>query len=320
MLWKNQGYNIVREIDAVTIEELSKSFKIGFFKTKQALNNLNLAIHDNEIFGYLGANGAGKTTTFKLMLGLLFPDKGSVRFWGTSFLDAKARAQVGYLPENPYFYSYLTALESLNFSASMYDMSSKLRKNRVSQMLELVNLTHAANVPIRKFSRGMMQRLGIAQALVHDPKLLILDEPMSGLDPMGRKDMRNIILNCRDEGKTILFSTHIISDVETVCDRACILANGELKKTVTINDMLHRQGKSWEITYKGTLIDIVDFKANHIDIQIEALSGKDLHVIKINDYKTAHHLISVLAAKKEEIISFTPQRQSLEEIYVKNIR
>lgn len=303
-------------MNAIEIRGLSKSFKIGFFKSKTVLKALDLTVYDNEIFGYLGANGAGKTTTFKLMLGLLFPDKGSIEFWGNPSTAPDTRERIGYLPESPYFYAYLTAAESLDFSAAMYDIPVKLRKKRIDDMLALVNLERARNTPVRKFSRGMMQRLGIAQALIHDPKLLILDEPMSGLDPMGRKDMRDIILNCRANGTTILFSTHIISDVETICDRACIISNGELKETVTMDDMVSRQSKSWEIVYKGKPIPLDSYNAADDRIELNALPATDMHVLKTNSASNARKLMDFLVQEGIEVVSFNPLRQSLEEIYV----
>ena len=302
--------------NAVEIQNLSKSFKTGLKKRFQALNNLSLTIKENEIFGYLGANGTGKTTTFKLMLGLIFPDTGDIKFWGVSFQDVKTRANIGYLPENPYFYSYLTGQESLNVTASMFDMKSNIKKERINEMLDLVNLQHAKDIQLRKYSRGMLQRLGIAQALVHDPKLLILDEPMSGLDPMGRKDMRNIILSCKDQGKTVLFSSHIISDVEMICDRASILSNGVLKKIITVDDIMDRDSNGWEITFKGNADTIESINSKNENFILKQLSAKDIFLLKAIDKKIAFEILNIIQKQGAELLSFVPLRISLEEIYI----
>ncbi|MBU1343054.1 MAG: ABC transporter ATP-binding protein [Proteobacteria bacterium] len=301
---------------AIKIRALQKTFSNGWGKRSVIIKNLNLDIMDNEIFGYLGANGAGKTTTFKLMLGLIFPDKGDVFFWEKPAADYKNRSFIGYLPENPYFYSYLTAEESLDFYASLFDMNTTVKKQRVAEMLHLVGLNHAKDLQLRKFSRGMLQRIGIAQAMINDPKLLILDEPMSGLDPMGRKDMRDIILNCRDQGKTVIFSSHIISDVELICDRASILSKGELKQVVEMDDRQNTEDSIWEIICQGNALDISTIKEYG---KIKHLVTGNRNIFSTTDKGLANRMMDEIKNQGLDLISFGSRRKNIEDIYIKSV-
>ncbi|MBF0259681.1 MAG: ABC transporter ATP-binding protein [Desulfamplus sp.] len=299
---------------AVKIEGLSKTFKTGWGKKYKVLSDLSLDINENEIFGYLGANGAGKTTTFKLILGLIHADQGEVSFWGKPASDYKNRSLLGYLPENPYFYSYLTAFESLDFYASLFDIDPKTKSERIKELLSLVGLEHAKDLQLRKFSRGMLQRVGVAQALINDPKLLILDEPMSGLDPMGRKNMRDIILKCREQGKTIIFSTHIISDVEAICDRASIIAKGELKEIIDIDQIMESQDNFWEIVCQGK-----DFKMPSIaENDFKKIVSGNRVILTTSSKDSAYILVDEVKRQNLNLISFGPRRKNLEEIYIKS--
>lgn len=300
---------------AIDINGLTKSFSNGWLGKKQVLNDLNFQIRDNEVFGYLGGNGAGKTTTFKLMLGLIRPDKGEISFWGCSAKERISRAMIGYLPEQPYFYAYLTGAEALDFYASLFDMTGTERKKKVGYLLDLVGLTHAGDTQLRKFSRGMLQRIGIAQALVNDPKLLILDEPMSGLDPMGRKAMRDIILSCRDQGKTIIFSSHIISDVEMICDRAGILANGELKNIITMDDAISSKDSTWEISCQGASLDLSGIKEQGA---IKQVVRGNRHIISTGEKDIADRVMTEINRQGLGLVSFSTARKSIEEIYIKS--
>lgn len=303
---------------AVKIKGLNKTFKLNWGKRFTAVRDLNIDVLDNEIFGYLGANGAGKTTTFKLMLGLIHADQGEILFWDKPASDFRNRSLIGFLPENPYFYSYLTAGESLDFYATLFDMDAKIKKERVSELLSLVGLEHAKDLQLRKFSRGMLQRVGIAQALINDPKLLILDEPMSGLDPMGRKNMRDIILKCREQGKTIIFSSHIISDVETICDRATIIAKGELKQIIDIEEILDMEDNIWEIICQGKHFElsmIPDKDELGHDIG-KTVSGNRI-ILTTSSKDMAYFLMDELKKQNLNLISFGPRRKNLEEIYIK---
>ena len=300
---------------AIEIKGVSKSFSTGWLGKKQVISNLDFQIRDNEVFGYLGGNGAGKTTTFKLMLDLIRPDKGEIRFWGRSAKDRQARALIGYLPEQPYFYAYLTGFEALDFYAGLFDMPGKERRKRVGELLDLVGLDHAQHTQLRKYSRGMLQRIGIAQALVNDPKLLILDEPMSGLDPMGRKSMRDVILSCRDQGKTIIFSSHIISDVEMICDRAGILAKGELKQIIAMDDAVSSNDTIREITCQGGNLDLSGIEGQK---NITHLVRGSRHIISTADKKTADMIMENIRIQGLELVSFSTARKSMEEIYLKS--
>lgn len=304
---------------AVKISHLSKSYRTGWGRKYKIINDLSLDIRANEIFGYLGANGAGKTTTFKLILGLIHADHGEITLWNKPASDFKNRSLLGYLPENPYFYSYLTAGESLDFYASLFNMDTKLKKQRVKELLSLVGLEHAENLQLRKFSRGMLQRVGIAQALINDPKLLILDEPMSGLDPMGRKNMRDIILKCRSQGKTIIFSSHIISDVEVICDRASILAGGELKEIVDVEKIIEGQDNFWEIICQAADFEMPPMP-EHKDIEPDiqkTISGNRL-ILTTASKDIAYLLMDEVKKQHLNLISFGPRRKNLEDIYIKS--
>src|SRR5215475_4927425 len=210
---------------AIEILGLEKSYRIGFFhqRRKLALRPLHLTVEKGEVFGFLGGNGAGKTTTLKLLMGLVFPTGGTARILGHEIDDPQMKAQVGFLPEQPYFYDYLTARELLEYFAELSGVPAKERTRRVKEMLARVGLADVATTQLRKFSKGMLQRVGIAQAILHDPKVVFLDEPMSGLDPLGRREVRELIQQLQHEGKTVFFSTHILSDAEALCDRVAII-------------------------------------------------------------------------------------------------
>jgi len=217
---------------------LTKAYSVDLFQTgPKALDHLDLEIQEGEVFGFLGPNGAGKTTTIKILIGLMQPTSGTAQLFGKSGDHAEVRSKIGFLAESPYFYEYLTALEFLAFYRQLFGLSKNDIKGRSSALLKQVGLESSAHLQLRKFSKGMLQRIGIAQALINDPELVILDEPMSGLDPIGRKEMRELILMLKAQGKTIFFSSHIIHDVEMVCDRVGILAHGKLLAVGRINEI-----------------------------------------------------------------------------------
>lgn len=217
-------------MDAVVVDKVNKTYKRTWpwEKPISALSNVSLSVAQGEIFGFLGHNGAGKTTMMKILLGLLRATSGYAELLGSPVQNVDVRARIGYLPESPYFYDYLTAEEFLYFYGKLAGLHRETIRTRIPRLLEQVSLTEARQRQLRKFSKGMLQRIGLAQALIHDPELVILDEPMSGLDPIGRKEVRDLILGLRDQGKTVFFSTHIISDVEMICDRVGILAKGKM--------------------------------------------------------------------------------------------
>jgi ABC-2 type transport system ATP-binding protein len=234
---------------AIEILGLTKDYPVGFWRPKmrRSLDNLSFEVLDGEVFGFLGPNGAGKTTTMKLLMGLIFPTRGTARVRGRSIDDIKMRAEIGYLPEQPYFYDYLTARELLDYYARFSNYSASERRERVGKNLERVGLGAAGDVQLRKFSKGMLQRVGIAQAILHDPPVVILDEPMSGLDPVGRREVRDIILDLRTQGRTVFFSTHILSDAEMLCDRVAVLASGKLQGVGAPREIVTMQAQAMEI-------------------------------------------------------------------------
>jgi ABC-2 type transport system ATP-binding protein len=216
---------------AIELDNLTKDYAVGFWRKqpRRALDGLTLAVEQGEIFGFLGPNGAGKSTTLKLLMGLIFPTAGTARILGRAIGDVTMHRSIGFLPEQPYFYDYLTARELLDYFARFFGFSSADRAQRVSAMLERVGMTSAADVQLRKFSKGMLQRVGLAQAILHDPQVVFLDEPMSGLDPIGRREVRDIILELKRQGRTVFFSTHILGDAEMLCDRVAVLVGGKLQ-------------------------------------------------------------------------------------------
>lgn len=216
---------------AIETENLTKDYPTGFLETKKmrSLDGLTMQVETGEVFGFLGPNGAGKSTTIKLLMSIIFPTSGTARILGRPIDDISMHRDIGYLPEQPYFYDYLTAAELLDYFARIHGMRAAVRRERVEMMLKVVGLDTAKKIQLRKYSKGMLQRVGLAQALLHDPKLVILDEPMSGLDPMGRREVRDIILALKQQGKTVLFSTHILSDAEALCDRVAVIVGGKLQ-------------------------------------------------------------------------------------------
>ena len=236
----------------LSVDGLAKTFRIGFFRKKvEAVKDVRFEVRRGEIFGLLGPNGAGKTTTIKCVLRLIHPDRGQVRIFGRPPSDREAVRRMGYMPENPYVYQYLRPHEFLDLCGRLMGMSPRDRARRSDELLERVGLTHAKDRPIGKFSKGMMQRVGLAQALLHDPELLVLDEPMSGLDPIGRKEVRDLLLEQRRRGKTLIFTSHILSDVEMLCDRVTILQRGVVTAAGTMDALLHRGQRRVEVQLGG---------------------------------------------------------------------
>lgn len=300
---------------AIEILGLEKSYPVGFWRRrrKQALRPLHLTIEEGEVFGFLGPNGAGKTTTLKLLMGLVFPSGGTARILGLDSDDPRVKVQVGFLPEQPYFYDYLTAQELLNYYAQLSGVPAKERSARVDQMLARVGLSDAAQVQLRKFSKGMLQRVGLAQAILHDPKVVFLDEPMSGLDPMGRREVRDLIQQLRNEGKTVFFSTHILSDAEALCDRVAVIHEGELRGVGAVAELTsHVHGKV-EIIFCGQTVP-----AALTGLGAEArMSGDMVNVVLPEEQQDA--ALEVLRRGRIQLVSLTPVRSSLEEYYIQKL-
>ena len=302
-------------MDAIEIQGLEKVYSVGFWRKqpKCALKPLHLTVKDGEVFGFLGPNGAGKTTTLKLLMGLMYPTAGSARILGMEINDPRMKAQIGFLPEQPYFYDYLTARELLDYYGRLSGVSGKDLSGRIVAVLERVGLTSAADVQLRKFSKGMLQRAGIAQAILHDPKIVFFDEPMSGLDPMGRREVRDLMVQLKQEGKTVFFSTHILSDAEALCDRVAVLHQGELRGVGTVASLTaNTQGKI-EIVWQGSRIPA--------SLQALGATGQisgDTARAEIQDSRLDTAL-DALRAEHCQLISVNPVRGTLEEYFLQQM-
>src|SRR6266481_6422720 len=237
---------------AIEIENLSKEYPYGFLhlKKRKSLEDLTMRVEAGEVFGFLGPNGAGKSTTIKLLMRLIFPTAGTARILGKSIDDVSMHGSIGYLPEQPYFYEYLTAHEVLDYFAKFHGLTANDRKARVQAMLKKVGLDTAKKIQLRKYSKGMLQRVGLAQAILHDPQVVVLDEPMSGLDPLGRREVRDIILELKRDGRTVLFSTHVLSDAEMLCDRVGVIVGGKLRGIGAPGELVDMKAQGMEILFE----------------------------------------------------------------------
>lgn len=299
----------------LTVENLHKSFKVGFIpKKKKILKGISLAVEEGEIFGYLGPNGAGKTTTLKCILGLIFPEKGNIKIFNHPYLSLKAKEKVGYLPENPYFYDYLTASEFLHFYGQLSLLKKKEKEEKIPQLLRLVGLEESANLQLRKFSRGMLQRIGLAQALIHDPSLLFLDEPLGGLDPLGRKEIRDIIARLKEEGKTVFLCSHILQDIEMICDRVAIIVNGQIVNQGRLQDLISEKILFTEITLSGINTD----NLKGLGEVISSTGGKTL--LKVVDEDNIEKVMGIVHNQKAKIHSLIPRTATLEDLFVDMVK
>ncbi|HEX4786588.1 MAG TPA: ABC transporter ATP-binding protein [Candidatus Sulfotelmatobacter sp.] len=301
---------------AIEIIGLEKAYSLGFWRKrpKHALHPLHLRVEQGEIFGFLGPNGAGKTTTLKLLMGLVFPTSGSARILDREWTDPDIKAQIGFLPEQPYFYDYLTAHELLNYYGQLSGVPAKHRKQRIEEVLHRVGLRDVTGVQLRKFSKGMLQRAGIAQAILHDPKVIFLDEPMSGLDPMGRREVRDLMEQLKHEGKTVFFSTHILSDAEALCDRVAVIYKGELRGVGAIEDLTSTVQGKVEIVWQGTQVP-ASIKALGAECHV---TGDTARAVIAETQQDA--AIDVLRREHLRLVSLTPVRTSLEEYFVEKMR
>ena len=303
----------------IRTQGLTKDFSTGFWKPqpRRALDALDLHVERGEIFGLLGPNGAGKTTTLKLLLQLLFPTSGSAELLGRPAGDIGARARLGYLPEHPYFYDYLTAEELLEYFGRLLGIEPAARRRRASALLDDVGVGAERRLPLRKFSKGMLQRVGLAQAMLNEPELIILDEPMSGLDPLGRRDVRTLITRLHGEGRTILFSSHILSDAETLCSRVAILARGRLAASGTMGDLLSENVRGWEVIVRG-LGDTARAALSQRGIDARPLAG-GTWLLALGPASRPEPLIAELAGMGAALVSAAPQLETLEDVFVRHI-
>jgi len=302
----------------IRIVGLTKEFRLGLRRRRSlAVNGLDLEVEPGEIFGFLGPNGAGKTTTIKILMGLIYPTSGTAWILDREIGDVAVKCEIGFLPEAPYFYEYLTGEEFLGFYGQIFGLGGTALAKKIDQMLDMVKLTEARRLPLGKFSKGMLQRIGLAQALINDPKVVILDEPMSGLDPIGRRDVRDIILHLRDEGKTVFFSTHILPDVEMICDRVGILVKGHLRAVGAVQDLVGAGAvTSIEIVVQGLAESGVQ--------EAERLGGTavqrgDQVLIKLEDATKVNHMLEVIRRHAGRLVSLVPHKRSLEDLFLKEV-
>ncbi len=281
-----------------------------------ALDHLTMQVQQGEIFGLLGPNGAGKTTTLKILMGIHFPTAGRARILGRPLGDLHVKRRIGFLPENPYFYDYLRGWEFLDFYGQLYGMARAARRKKIEELLTRVGLEHAANLPLRGYSKGMNQRIGLAQSLLNDPDLVFLDEPQSGLDPLGRKDIRDLIISLRAQGKTVLFSSHILQDAELICDRVAILDKGQLKAIGHLAELLSGTVRSWEIVFRGLSAERIEAWRPRMRNLVES---KGDYLAILEEKGGVDELIRETLAQGGEVISLTPHRQTLEEYFVSEV-
>jgi ABC-2 type transport system ATP-binding protein len=304
---------------ALLIEELTKDYAVGFWRRRpyRALDALTLSIEPGEVFGFLGPNGAGKTTTLKLLLQLIFPTSGRAAILGRPVGDVATRRRIGYLPENPTFYDYLTAEELLTYFAQLFGYDAADRRRRVATLLDRVGIGRERRFQLRKFSKGMIQRVGIAQALLNDPELLFLDEPMSGLDPLGRRDVRALILELRDQGRTVFFSSHILSDAEALCSRVAVVAGGRMVAQGRLTELTEFNVRGWELVV-----------ANLSDSALEQVRPATIRATRISPGRYALELslasppdriLAELVATGASVVSLNPMRDTLEDFFVQRV-
>jgi ABC-2 type transport system ATP-binding protein len=305
---------------AIEIQALTKDYTVGFVRKRRvrALDGVSLSVERGEVFGFLGGNGAGKTTTIKILTRLMFPTSGTARIAGRSIDDLAVHARIGYLPEQPYFYDYLTAREFVEYCARLFGIPARDRRHRAEALLERVHLEPAAwNRQLRRFSKGMLQRVGLAQALVNDPEVVILDEPMSGLDPIGRRQVRDLIAGLRGQGTTVFFSSHIIADIEVLCDRVAILQQGRVAHQGRLDELRQRVDAAGrvEVTVAGA-----DHRAiRDALVKVEGAEvtaspgGARISVVSERDVDAALAAARTCGAR---LVSVQPVRQSLEDLFV----
>ncbi|MCB9795176.1 MAG: ABC transporter ATP-binding protein [Alphaproteobacteria bacterium] len=293
---------------------LGKVYRSGFFRIPHVgLESLDLEVHRGETFGFIGPNGAGKTTTIKILMGLQSATSGSAELLGVDHRDPRSKEKVGFLPERPYFYQHLTAREFLDFYGQLFGLSKAVRRKRVGELLERVSLSAFADIPLRTFSKGMLQRAGVAQALINEPELIVMDEPMSGLDPMGRMLIRDIIFEERAAGRTVFFSSHILGDVEMICDRAAILVGGKLRDCGRINELVGEQVKHVDIQYRRMAGPLPELLGESLRVDP---GGRVLQRVAPEDVDAA---IDAIRAGAGSVLSVSPARRDLEAILLSEV-
>ena len=304
---------------AIRIDTLTKDYAVGFWRRRpyRALDRLSLEIEPGEVFGFLGPNGAGKTTTLKLLMQLIFPTSGHAEILGRPLGDVPTRRRIGYLPENPSFYDYLTAEELLTYFAELFGYDAAERRRRVGDLLDRLGIGRERSFQLRKFSKGMLQRVGIAQALLNDPDVIFLDEPMSGLDPLGRREVRALILSLRDQGRTVFFSSHILSDAEALCSRVAIVAGGRLAAQGKLADLAEFEVRGWELVVANLAPHVLEHVRPSTTRIVEIGPGR--YTLELSLAKPPDRILSELVASGASVVSLNPVRLTLEDFFVQRV-
>jgi ABC-2 type transport system ATP-binding protein len=304
---------------AIQTEELTKDYAVGFWRKRprRALDRLTLTVEAGEIFGFLGPNGAGKTTTLKLLMQLIFPTSGRASILGLPIGSVALKRRVGYLPENPYFYDHLTAEELLDYFARLFGYAPAERRARVARLLDQVGLEAERRLALRKYSKGMLQRVGLAQAILNDPEVVFLDEPMSGLDPLGRRDVRALVLELRARGATVFFSSHILSDAEALCDRVAVLARGRLAGQGRVADIMAFDVKGWEVILSDNEPELLGRLSDQVS-KVTQIADRRFS-LEVPGAVAPHRVLAELAASGAKLVSVNPIRETLEDYFVRSI-
>jgi ABC-2 type transport system ATP-binding protein len=301
----------------IEIENLTKDYEVGFWKKKKvrALDGLTLNVERGQIFGFLGGNGAGKTTTIKILMSLIFPTSGSAKILGSPISDAKMHSKIGYCPENPYFYDYLTARELMMYFGELFGMEKSETKRKTEELLTKVGLDEKDwTKQLRKFSKGMLQRVGLAQSLINSPEIVFMDEPMSGLDPMGRREIRELIANLRQQGTTIFMSTHILSDIEALCDKVAIMRNGKLSATGSLDELLANESQQFEINVKNITLGQLTANFPQLNFQTKPQGAN----IFVENEDEIEKVLATVKSSGGKLVSIQQVKQSLEELFVES--
>ncbi len=304
---------------AIETHDLAKHYAVGFWRPRPyvALDALNVSVEQGEVFGFLGPNGAGKTTTLKLLMGLVYPTSGRAEILGRPVGETSVKRRIGYLPENPYFYDHLTAEELLVYFAGVFGYPRAEGRRRATALLDEVGIGAERRLQLRKFSKGMLQRVGIAQTLINEPEVVFLDEPMSGLDPLGRREIRQLVLRLRDRGCTVFFSSHVLSDAESLCSRVAILAKGRLVASGPLSEMLAFRARGWELVVAGLNRGILDQMAGVFTRAHEL--GPDRLALELPLTAQPHRVLSELVAQGASLVSLNPIRDTLEDLFVEKV-
>jgi len=304
---------------AIQTEDLTKDYAVGFWRKRprRGLDRLTLDVEGGEIFGLLGPNGAGKTTTLKLLMQLIYPTSGSASILGLPIGSLALKRRVGYLPEHPYFYDHLTAEELLRYFAGLFGYAPAERRARVARLLDQVGIGAERRLALGKFSKGMVQRVGLAQVLLGDPEVVFLDEPMSGLDPLGRRDARALILELRKRGCTVFFSSHILSDAEALCDRVAVLARGRLVAEGRVRELVAFEVKGWELI----VADVDPALLARMGAQMSTVTeiGFGRYALELPGSDAPDRLLAELTTAGGKLVSLNPIRETLEDFFVKHV-